>query len=145
MLQCTKTNILIKLYNDFTKQEKQLINTAKIHFLNLKKEKITVIPFGYTLTKLNSKQRISLRGLDQDFKLPLIDQLWQKALSSYKKEAIKCFLVAFDAHVEDETHIDKDALAILLKKEDNSKIQVNIPYVEDKGDVVFGKSWTTFI
>lgn len=136
-----KKKVLHQFYQKYTPAEELLFITCREHFKKLKKENLVIIPFSFIVNPQQETHLLSLQSLKNDPQLSFIEQFWEKGRSLQQNKLTFCFAVCFDAHVFDEDNIDKDALVLLLQKEDDTKVQVNIPYVEDDGEVVFGEDW----
>lgn len=136
-----KKKVLPQFYQKYTPVEELLFNACKVHFKKLKKEGLIIIPFAFIVNPQQHTHLLSLEVLENDTQKSFIEQFSEKGSDLQQNKLALCFAVCYDAHVFDEDNIDKDALVLLLQKENSAQVQVNIPYVEDSGELVFGEEW----
>ena len=120
--------------------EKKLINAIKDNFIQLKKEEVTIIPYGFTILGDKTSKLIPQVEL-ANHQISLIKRLKLKAVELLKSSVIEAAAIAYDAHVIDEEGIDKEALSVILVRTEKDVVQINFPYVVADNELVFGEWW----
>jgi hypothetical protein len=138
-----KKKVLPPFHQHYTPAEESLISTAKAHLVALKRQGLVIIPFAFMVDISGKVEAVHPSVFSQNSGSPFIEQLWQSGKKRSQAREASCFLVCYDAHVFDAEEVDQDALVILLRKEGDSSIQVNVPYVVAETDLVFGEGWTS--
>jgi hypothetical protein len=135
-----KRKVLPPYHVKTSTSEKKLISTVKEQFIQLKKEEVTIIPYGFTILGDKTSKLIPQVEL-ANHQISLIKRLKLKAVELLKSSVIEAAAIAYDAHVIDEEGIDKDALSVILVRTEQYVVQINFPYVVADNELVFGEWW----